>query len=292
MRRIKRTSKRSKAGLVWTETDVARLVKLYPKTSNKDLAAEFGRPVWGIIGKARGLGLKKDYISSHLRQLSAAWSTEEEATLIELFPTTPNEEIAERIGRGLGAIAKKAAKLGLRKMEFWSEADDGHLTRFYKTFRYNQLASQLGRSRLAVQIRVITLGLNSKVENWTESEIVFLRKNYQGMRFQAIAEELGRTCEAVAEKASRMGFMKNHSWSESDIRKLKELYARFTARQAAEMMGRSYKSVQSRIKLLGLNKKSDAAKEEREPVIKLVSDDHQRRTYRHFVAPGRFDKAS
>ncbi|KKK49589.1 hypothetical protein LCGC14_3133520, partial [marine sediment metagenome] len=81
------------------------------------------------------------------------------------------------------------------------------------------------------------------------------------------------------------GFVKNHSWSESDILKLKQLYARFTARQAAEMMGRSYKSVQSRIKLLGLNKKSGAA-------IKLVTDDHQIRTDRHFIASDRFDKAS
>ncbi|HEG44262.1 MAG TPA: hypothetical protein ENH94_09460 [Phycisphaerales bacterium] len=285
LRRIKRTSKRSKAGMAWTETDIARLVKLYPKTSNKDLAVEFGRPVLGVIGKARGLGLKKDYISSHLRQQSAAWSSEEEETLIELFPTTPNEEIAEKIGRGLGAIAKKAAKLGLRKMEFWSEANDEHLTRLYKTLSYNQLASQLGRSRLAVQIRVITLGLDSKVESWAESEIDFLRKNYRGMHFQAIAEELGRPCKAVAAKAGRLGFVKNHSWSESDILKLKQLYARFTARQAAEMMGRSYKSVQSRIKLLGLNKKSGAA-------IKLVTDDHQIRTDRHFVTSGRFDKAS
>ena len=278
--------------MAWTETDIARLVKLYPKTSNKDLAVEFGRPVLGVIGKARGLGLKKDYISSHLRQQSAAWSSEEEETLIELFPTTPNEEIAEKIGRGLGAIAKKAAKLGLRKMEFWSEANDEHLTRLYKTLSYNQLASQLGRSRLAVQIRVITLGLDSKVESWAESEIDFLRKNYRGMRFQTIAEELGRTCEAVSEKAGRMGFVKNHSWSESDIRKLKELYVRYTARQAAEMMGRSYKSVQSRIKLLGLNKKSNTAKEERDSVIKLVTNDHQIRTDRHFVGSGRFDKAS
>lgn len=278
--------------MAWTETDIARLVKLYPKTSNKDLAVEFGRPILGVIGKARGLGLKKDYTSNHLRQQSAAWSSEEEETLIELFPTTPNEEIAERIGRGLGAIAKKAAKLGLRKMEFWSEADDEHLRKFYKTLRYNQLASQLGRSRLAVQIRVITLGLDSKVENWTESEIDFLRKNYHGMHFQAIAEELRRPCKAVAVKARRMEFIKNRSWPEGDIRKLKELYARFTARQAAEIMGRSYKSVQSRIRLLGLSKKADAAKEERKPVIKLISDDHQRRMGHHFVASGQLDKAS
>ena len=61
VRRTKRTAKRFNAGLPWIETEVLQLIELYPTNSNKDLAVRFGRPVWGITGKARALELKKNY---------------------------------------------------------------------------------------------------------------------------------------------------------------------------------------------------------------------------------------
>jgi len=121
--------------MAWTEAEVARLIKLYPKTRNRDLVVEFGRSVLGIIGKARGLGLKKDCAGGYRWQQSLnpmPWSTEETNLLRRLFPTTPNEEIAERIGRSLDAIANKARKMGLRKMKFWSEDEDKLLKKLHK----------------------------------------------------------------------------------------------------------------------------------------------------------------
>ena len=66
VKKNKRTDKRPRSGLPWTEADVAKLAELYPKTSNKDLAVRLGRPIWGIMGKARALSLKKDYAGGYV----------------------------------------------------------------------------------------------------------------------------------------------------------------------------------------------------------------------------------
>lgn len=286
VRRTKRTEKRFNAGLPWIETEVAHLISLYPTNSNKDLAVRFGRPVWGITGKARALGLKKNYAGRYRRQLCTApapWSGEEKNLLTKLFPTTPNEEIAERIGRSLDAIVSKARRMKLRKMDFWTEAEDELLRKFYKELSYEQLSRCLGRSSGAIQIRVIVSGLECKVDNWTEEEIDFLKKSYSQMTYPQIAQKLGRTLAAVAAKAEKLGFRKHHHWSQSDVRKLRQLYAKFTARQVAEIMGRSYGSVRGRINLLGLHKEADISKRDRCTVFKSIGDDRRRESESYLV---------
>lgn len=260
LRRTKRTEKRFRAGLAWTKAEVARLVELYPETRNRDLAVEFGRSVWGIKGKIRGLGLENDYARGYRQQYpfkSNYWSEREEELLAELFPTTPNEEISERIGRSLDAIANKARKMGLRKMEFWSEDEDELLKKLYKELSYEQLTHRLERTTGAIQIRITTLGMECKVDNWTKDDIDYLKKSYSQMTYPRIAKNLGRTWTAVAAKAGKMGFTKYHHWYEADVLKLNQLYTRFTVRQIANIMGRSYSSVRNKIKALVLCKNAD-----------------------------------
>jgi len=207
LKKNKRTQKRFKAGLPWTEADMTRLVELYHKNCNKDLAVELGRPVWGIIGKARALGLEKDYAGGYRRQYPMEiipWSDREETLLAEMFPVNPNEEIAEKMGRSLGSIDNKARKMGLRKMKFWSEDEDKLLKKLYTKLSYEQLAYRLGRTKGAVQIRVIVLNLKCKVANWTDGEIDFLKKSHPQMTYYQIAKRLGRTWKAVAAKAKRI----------------------------------------------------------------------------------------
>jgi hypothetical protein len=214
VRRTKRTKEIFNAGLPWSEAEEAHLIELYPISSNKDLSVKFGRPVWGIIGKARSLDLKKDYARGYRRQSCMnpmPWSENEEELLAELFSTTTNEEIGKKIGRSLDSIANKARKMGLRKIKFWSKEEDDMLKKLYRKLSYEQLALRLERTSGAMQIRIIVLGLESKVENWTEAESDFLRRNHHTMSYQAIAEHLGRTYGAVAARASRIGITKNSS---------------------------------------------------------------------------------
>jgi hypothetical protein len=221
VRRTKRTTKIFNAGLPWSEAEEAHLIELYPLSSNKDLSVKFGRPVWGIIGKARSLDLKKDYAGGYRRQSCMnpmPWSENEEELLAELFSTTTNEEIAKKIGRSLDSIANKARKMGLRKIKFWSKEEDDMLKKLYRKLSYEQLALRLERTSGAMQIRIIVLGLESKVDNWTEDETDFLRKNYRAMSYHAIAEQLGRTYGAVAARAKRIGIIKKYSLRKVDSR--------------------------------------------------------------------------
>lgn len=260
VRRTKRTDRRSKTGSPWTRAAVARLTRLYSTKSNRDLAVLFGRSELGIMGKARGLGLEKNYAGGYRRQLCydpRLWSVEEEELLTELWPTTPNEEIAEQIGRTLDAIANKARKLGLRKSEFWSEKEDELLRALYRKLSYVQLARRLGRSKGSVQIRVITLGLECKVRNWTEDKLNFLKESYPGTDYRVIAKKLGRTVGAVARMAGKLGIARNWLWTQAEIQELKELHPEFTARQIAEELGHTFEATRRKISQLGLHKDNE-----------------------------------
>jgi hypothetical protein len=43
------------------------------------------------------------------------WSTQDLGTLRRLFPTTPTSKVAQKVGRKLDAVKKKASRMGLKK---------------------------------------------------------------------------------------------------------------------------------------------------------------------------------
>src|SRR3989304_2960689 len=63
---------------VWSQREIARLVRLYPGTSTARVAALLDRPLWSVNGKAWTLGLKKSarymraMIARVVRKLSAS----------------------------------------------------------------------------------------------------------------------------------------------------------------------------------------------------------------------------
>ena len=133
LRITKKTDKRFKTGMAWSQAEVELLIKLYPISYNTDLAIRFNRSQEAIRGKARKLGLAKDYAGGYQRLwgIGQPWSGTEINLLRELYATyTPNEEIAKKIGRTYHAIQKMAEKLGLVKMEFWSESEDELIKKF------------------------------------------------------------------------------------------------------------------------------------------------------------------
>lgn len=258
MRKVRRTRQKPKANSAWTAHDVTILAELYPTCNNHELAVRLGRSEWGVLGKARGLGLAKDYGRGYRRRpgKGRAWSSQETNLLRMLYPTTPNEDIAEQIGRTRNAVNMRARTLQLRKMEFWSEREDRYLRDAYQRCSYDELARRLGRTLLAVKARAITLKLEPKVAPWTKDEVRLLQKAYGTKDLSAIAAELGRTRAAVAKKAREMGLVRFRHWSSQEVRKLRELYRRCTARELADKLGRSFDSVRYKALQLRLNKQA------------------------------------
>jgi hypothetical protein len=104
----------------WTREELALLRKLYGTRRDEDLEVIFGRPVGAIQRMAKRYALSKDKafvrrIAGEASTRMPRWSADELELLRELYPDTPNLEIAHRVGRSIKSVVSKAHQLGLRK---------------------------------------------------------------------------------------------------------------------------------------------------------------------------------
>lgn len=257
VRRVRRTQRRNRAGLLWTAREEELLVRLFAVTDTEELAARFGRSWWAILGKARSLGLARESCDERrLRREGRRWSPEEIEQLRALYRVLPYEEVAERIGRSHDAVKMKARKLRLRKMEEWSTTEDELLRGSYRDQSYQRMAARLERTVPAVKTRTIVLGLESKVRNWTDDDIRLLKDRYPTAELDTIAAMLGRTRAATAKKARAMGLVRHRRWSQEDVRVLREQYPRRSVRDLADRLGRSCTTVRHKASQLGLRRQS------------------------------------
>ncbi|MCC7013004.1 MAG: hypothetical protein IT454_10620 [Planctomycetes bacterium] len=104
----------------WTRDEVMKLRRVYGTRSDEDLAAIFGRTVDSIQRVARRYCLAKD--KAFLRRAIGEgaskmprWDEAELVLLRDLYPRTPNLEIAQRLERSVKSIVSKAHNLGLKK---------------------------------------------------------------------------------------------------------------------------------------------------------------------------------
>lgn len=96
------------------DEQIKQLRLLYSRRTDKELAMHFGVAVSYIEDLARRLCLGKDKLSFRGRGMPR-WGAREMEVLRELYGTTPNIEIARRLGRTVKAIDSKAHHMGLRK---------------------------------------------------------------------------------------------------------------------------------------------------------------------------------
>ncbi len=106
----------------WSSADLHTLKRLYGTRTNEDLAVILGRTVSEIEEAARSLALAKDKGFRRRRGdgkpvRMPRWTAEEVELLRDLYPDTPNLEIARRLGRTVKAVVSKANDLGLKKSE-------------------------------------------------------------------------------------------------------------------------------------------------------------------------------
>lgn len=104
----------------WTREETRRLKRIYGTRSDEDLAVIFGRSVEAIGQHATRLHLAKDKAFLRKRMGSGTtrmprWSNGELELLREIYPTTANLEIAERLSRSVKSVVSKAHHMGLKK---------------------------------------------------------------------------------------------------------------------------------------------------------------------------------
>ena len=104
----------------WTRDETMKLRRLYGSRSDEDLAAIFGRNLEAIERVAKRYCLAKD--KAYLKRVVGdgvsrmpRWTTAELGQLRELYPRTPNLDIAQKLNRSVKSVVSKAHHLGLKK---------------------------------------------------------------------------------------------------------------------------------------------------------------------------------
>ena len=238
-----RTRKRRNNGRPWSEYDLQRLIELYPKTHNFELARMLGRTDSAIIAIGERLGLRKKYDDEFkpIQPLGAErWTDAEIRTLKKMYLTHPFEEISDELDRTAGAISRKLHNLKLKKYKFWTKKEDGYLRRNFATKTASELSEKLGRTRQATLSRARQLGLERKYDWWTEKEIGLLKKYYNKMTRIELAQKLRRTPKAVARRIERLGLIQRRKWNSDEERVLIQEYKKGTPlKEIGEIVGKS-----------------------------------------------------
>ncbi len=106
----------------WVSEDIQVLKRLYGTRANQDLVLILGRPESDIVEKATELCLAKD--KGYRRRGGGngttrmpRWSEKEIELLRNLYPTTPNLEIAQNLNRSVKSVVSKAHDLKLKKSQ-------------------------------------------------------------------------------------------------------------------------------------------------------------------------------
>lgn len=104
----------------WKREEVAQFKRIYGARSDEDLAKIFSKSLESIQSLARRHRLAKD--KAYLKKVNGdgttrmpRWTSGELDTLRELYATTPNLEIADRLSRSVKSIVSKAHHIGLKK---------------------------------------------------------------------------------------------------------------------------------------------------------------------------------
>jgi len=144
------------------------LIKLYPTTSNEELAKLLGRTRFAIKTNAQNLGLHKAcYIPGERNgRGSRLWTKKEDALIRKLYPTTMAKDIATQlvlVDRKEKSIHSRAAFLGVRKdprfitpHHLWPDEDTKKLRQLWQEgYRRTQIAERLGRNLACVRYQIL-----------------------------------------------------------------------------------------------------------------------------------------
>ncbi len=104
----------------WTRDEVQHFRRVYGTRRDEDLCVIFGRTQSSVRELAAGLRLAKDkaYLKRQRGEGATSmprWRASELRELRDLYPGTPNLEIARRLSRSVKSVVSKAHHLGLKK---------------------------------------------------------------------------------------------------------------------------------------------------------------------------------
>ena len=184
-------------------------------------------------------------------------------------------EQALLLGRTMGSVRSRMAKLGIRVRPPWTDGDDDEVLRMARAGHTRaEIAVATGRSRQAIAERIkkwrrdgvdipVALydpGLYPRESDWSkEQEAELLAMWGQGVATHEIAERLHRTAAAVAQRVTILRDKgvavprrpHRDEWTTRELTMLRWMYDRgFTTREISEAVGRPYPATTCKINRL------------------------------------------
>jgi hypothetical protein len=101
----------------WTLDELRKLQRIYGSRTDARVARALRRSVEDVSAKAAELALAKDKRHFPGARKMPRWTYEDLAKLRQLYPTTPNHDIACQLGRSVKAVVSKGSALQLRKTD-------------------------------------------------------------------------------------------------------------------------------------------------------------------------------
>jgi hypothetical protein len=215
------------------------------------LAQHLGRTVAALHTRASNLGMSR-YADAR------PWTAADDRRLRRLKrEAAPPGEMARALRRTKNDVVERMRELGLaRTMPGWTEAEDDALRSMIGSVDRDEIAARLGRTRNAVNARVVTLGIAPpRSRPWTARESATLCRLYGTMPVAEVAKRLDRSVDAVSSRAAVLDLRSyvHSSWTDDEDNALRRLYLeRRGYGEIAQLLGRSENSIEGRIRRLGL----------------------------------------
>jgi len=147
----------------WTRQEDQKLRRLFRTIPRKDLADALGKPIQVVRRRTLELGLRQRAMSVRPR----VWSRKEDLFLREHVATMTRRAIAKRLKRTVTSVGGRIQALNLSvrhrtSVVRWTSAELAFLKKNVRTMSRSAMASSLGRTEIAVALRLRKLGLGEE----------------------------------------------------------------------------------------------------------------------------------
>lgn len=186
--------------MCWSKEDEDILRKYYGKLSYKEILKKLNRSIQphSLYRKALDLGIVKP---------ANIWTNEEVEILINNYSIKPMSEVVKLLpGRTQYAILGQARKYDLKSYFYlnrlWSDSEIQYLKDNYIDKSYEDMSNELGRTIMAIKVRMYLLNLHKPTEISNYDNLYnYIRQRLVPWR-NKVREEHDYTCEITGSRSN------------------------------------------------------------------------------------------
>lgn len=253
----------------WTEGEIDDLIRLYPSTSNAELAEYFGRSIETIKAKAYSLDLRKtSQTSKYTDGQIVTYKTGQFIKIGKKYEPLKkyiDQQIGINIDRGRGVKFKDGDSNNITVENIESVP----FTEIVNEIRLAEYPDELKPAMETVfeLEKLINAMSPSNVQKFTPENKAKLTELNETLNTKQLSLELGVTVNTIKTFRQKLGLKEvvktenPNAWKEDQLNLLKKLYPTTGNHELAVLLGRSTNAIQLKAQLLGLKKNDEMLRE-------------------------------